>query len=236
MKLALEVRQKPVKRSFRFLRRNMHKSSRGRATWEANYSLSKEFYALAYMTAERNRGSKLSQHFWDLYSLPSHNTKAGKHSLISTAIFEINELKFRIGELEQRNQTLMNSFTTNMTQSHSSLSHGDARVSSEQDALMHCTSDEVSVIIEETHIADEAIMEVTLKKIASNSTYMELIGTILKCLREMKLEPVRVQCRNLQSTNQVIQVSIRTRTKGEGWQTFEWKKIEEGVKLVLTAA
>ncbi|GLJ07224.1 hypothetical protein SUGI_0062150 [Cryptomeria japonica] len=231
--LAPAVKQKSVKRCFDFLRMT-YQNSRDKSRWETNGGLIEESYAVAHKIAERKRRNKLSQHFLALRSLLPHNPKkVDKSSTLSNAIMELNRQKHRIEELEQLNQSLTNAVRENsMSEACSSLSYGCA-VDSRRDALKHCICEEVVVLVEKTSIPDESIIEVTMKKIASNCTHMDTIVTVDKCLRDMKLEVLRIEWRELDSTSQVIEGTIRKKTKGERWET---KEIKAAVKHALTGS
>ncbi|GLJ07229.1 hypothetical protein SUGI_0062230 [Cryptomeria japonica] len=227
------VGQKSVKRCFDFLRRT-YKNSRDKSSWEANDGLVEESYAFTHKLAERNRRTKLTQQFLALRSLVPHNSKkVDKSSTLSNAIMELNRQKLRIQELEQQNQSLTNAVRENsMSEACSSLSYGCA-ANSRRDAFMHCICEEVDVLVEKTSIPDEAIIEVTLKKVASNCPHMDAIATVDKCLRKMELKVVRIQWRELGSANQLIEGTIRRKAKGERWES---RQIKSAVKHALTGS
>ncbi|GLJ07226.1 hypothetical protein SUGI_0062190 [Cryptomeria japonica] len=229
--LAPAVKQKSLKRCFDFLRRT-YKNSRDKSSWKANDELVEESYAFTHKLAERNRRTKLSQQFLALRSLVPHSPKkVDKISTLTNAISQLNQQKLRIEELEQQNQSLTSALRENsMSEACSSLSYGCA-ADSTRDALMQCICEEADVLVEKTSIPDEVIIEVTLKRIASNCTHMDAIATVDKCLREMELKVVRIQWRELGSANQLIEGTIRRETKGERW---EMRQIKTAVKRALT--
>ncbi|GLJ07230.1 hypothetical protein SUGI_0062240 [Cryptomeria japonica] len=228
--LASRVKQKSLKRCFNFLSRT-YKNSRDRSSWEANHGTVEESYALTHKIAERNRRNKLNQQFLALRSLLPHNPKVDKISTLTNAIFELNQQKLRIEELEQLNQSLTHALRENSI-SEACSSAADSR----RDALMQCICEEADVLVEKTSIPDETIIEVSLKKIASNCTHMDIIVTVDKCLREMNLEVLRIQWRELDSSKQLIEGTISSRRKGERWEVNERKKIKAAVKSSLTAS
>ncbi|GLJ07228.1 hypothetical protein SUGI_0062220 [Cryptomeria japonica] len=232
--LAPAVGQKSLKRCFDFLRRT-YKNSRDKSSWEANGGLVEESYAFTHKLSERNRRNKLSQQFLALRSLVPHNPakKVDKISTLANSISELNRQKLRIQELEQMNQSLTNALRENsMNEACSSLSYGCA-ADSTRDALMHFICEEADVLVEKTSIPDEAIIEVTLKKISSNCTHMDAIVRVDKCLREMEMKVVRIQWRELDSADQLIEGAIRRKTKGERWET---RQIKRAVKHALTGS
>ncbi|GLJ07227.1 hypothetical protein SUGI_0062210 [Cryptomeria japonica] len=231
--LAPSLGQKSVKRCFDFLRRT-YKNSRDKSSWAANDGLVEESYAFTHKLAERNRRTKLTQQFLALRSLVPHNPKkADQISTLTNAISELNRQKLRIEELEQQNQSLINALRKkSMSEACSSLSY-DCTADSRRSALMHCICEEADVLVEKTSIPDEGIIEITLEKIASNCTHMDAIVRVDKCLREMELKVVRIQWRELGSENQLIEGTIRRKTKGERWES---RQIKSAVKHALTGS
>ncbi|XP_057832041.2 uncharacterized protein LOC131042736 [Cryptomeria japonica] len=210
---APKINQKSIKKCIDFVDR-MCKSSKRRSNWEVDDGVVDEAYAFTRMISERKRRSKLSQLFMDLSSILPHNPKkVDKISTLSKAIMELNQKKLRIGELEQQNHKLSNAISHYISESYSSLSNGYSAYLGKS-ALMACDCEEAVVIIEESSIPEEAIIQVMTKK-TSSCTHMDAIVRVVKCLREIKLEVevVRIQSREIDATNLAIEVTIRSKTE-----------------------
>ncbi|GLJ07222.1 hypothetical protein SUGI_0062100 [Cryptomeria japonica] len=202
------MKQKSIKRCFDFLRR-IHENRRENSRWEVHVE---ESYTSTHRIAERNRRIKLGEQFLALRSLLADNYKKGdKHSILSNAVVELNQQKLRITELEKHNKTLMDEVTQQICEGYSSLSRGNVEDLGKH-PLMSSICEEAVVVIEGSEIADEVIMNVTLKNIGPNYKYMDAIVTLVKCLKEMEVGIGRIQCRELDSRNPVIQVAIQRQT------------------------
>lgn len=227
-------RQNLMKRCFKFLRKVNEKRTEAQRFQIANIEEQHEFHAslqnkaaFHHMLAERNRRTKLKQHFSLLHSLLPHNSKRDKYSILSNTWRYMSELKRRVEELEHRNRALEESLRVKFSKKEGCTSFDERHEEHEATLVYKC--DEFT-LKQSKNMPNQADMRINVQ-IDPLSSRTNLIILLLERLRELQLEVASVQS-NVQPLNLEAHF-ILIQPKGNQWESSNWENVVKVVRSIF---
>ncbi|GLJ23386.1 hypothetical protein SUGI_0442470 [Cryptomeria japonica] len=182
--------------------------------------------AIDHMLAERNRRVKLRQHFANLCSLVPKITKNDKHSILANTTSYLQELKLRVAELEQQNQILQESVSTNKEEGSRRFKSTEQSYNSDNRVIYR--SDEVTL-----EQWKENPWKVNLKIIIKKDKVFcpaSLLIKQLDLLRSKQLEVLSIQS---QTEPFQFRSEILLRPNGEAWDVSKWQNFATTIRESL---
>ncbi|GLJ23385.1 hypothetical protein SUGI_0442460 [Cryptomeria japonica] len=182
--------------------------------------------AFDHMQAERNRRVKLKQHFSNLCSLVPKITKKDKLSILANTTSYLQELKLRVDELEQQNQILQESVSTNKEEGSRGFESTEQSCNSDNRVIY--SSDEVTL-----EQWKKNPCQVNMKIIIQKDKVLCPASLLIKQLDLLRSKQMEVL--SIQSQTQPFQFlsEILLRPNGEAWDVSKWQNLATTIREFL---